>query len=93
MHICTDGASLFSINSWSGRIEVSTSLRGKSGTYVLNVTASDRGGESSPEDPMCSTSVRVRIIVNKAVNDAPIWILPPSKNFIINVLEVCHYTL
>ena len=37
---------------------------------------------------MCSTSTTVVVRVQEAINDAPIWVLPPSSNFSIDVLEV-----
>ncbi|XP_070186154.1 cadherin-87A-like isoform X2 [Littorina saxatilis] len=70
----------------SGRIEVRTSLRNKFGEYNFNVIASDMDGNNSTGE-MCSTRVPVTVRVQEAINDAPIWLKPPSSNFSIEVLE------
>ena len=91
----TEGINLFSIesipslsiNTDSGRIEVNSTLRRKSGVYNFTVVASDKDGDNSTGD-MCSTRTSVSIRVQTAINSAPVWVIPPYKNFSIDVLEV-----
>ncbi|KAH9513025.1 hypothetical protein Btru_035621 [Bulinus truncatus] len=75
------GMSLFAVSN-NGHIVVSNSLRAKAGVYNFNVTASDRS-LTSP----CTTEVPVEIEIQVSLNDAPVWLKPPNRDFVIYVLE------
>ncbi|KAK7507306.1 hypothetical protein BaRGS_00001241 [Batillaria attramentaria] len=82
----SDASQLFSVLPTSGRVVVGRSLRNKPGKYQFRVVAKDMKGDNSTGE-MCSTSVPVEITVQEAINDAPVWIRPPTSNFSIDVLE------
>lgn len=75
------------------RIEIKTSIRGRSGTYNLTVVAEDKMGINDSLDTVCSSKVPVQIRVDRSLNDAPQWLIPPTKNFSIDVLEVSFFLL
>ncbi|XP_025090736.1 cadherin-87A-like isoform X2 [Pomacea canaliculata] len=78
---------LFVMPENTRRIEIKTSIRGRSGTYNLTVVAEDKMGINDSLDTVCSSKVPVQIRVDRSLNDAPQWLIPPTKNFSIDVLE------
>lgn len=82
---------LFVMPENTRRIEIKTSIRGRSGTYNLTVVAEDKMGINDSLDTVCSSKVPVQIRVDRSLNDAPQWLIPPTKNFSIDVLEVSFF--
>ncbi|GFR67788.1 cadherin-87A, partial [Elysia marginata] len=76
---------MFSVGARNGRILVRSLLRGLTGVYNFNVTATDMRGANSPM--ACTVEIPVSITVQESLNKAPVWKRPPRKGFVIYVLE------
>ncbi|XP_055876321.1 cadherin-87A-like [Biomphalaria glabrata] len=72
--------SLFALGS--NRVIVANSLRTKAGNYSFYATATDKATTNR-----CTREVPVTIQVLVSLNDAPIWVKPPNRDFVISVLE------
>ncbi|CAL1530727.1 unnamed protein product [Lymnaea stagnalis] len=76
-----NSSGLFNVQP-NGRIVVVNNLKKLAGFYTFNVRATDKGGNLN-----CSTIVPVTIEVQVSLNNAPIWLRPPNRDFVIYVLE------
>ncbi|ESO87059.1 hypothetical protein LOTGIDRAFT_229249 [Lottia gigantea] len=78
-----DPEDLFNVGSQSGQVEVKKSLLGKAGIYKFEVTVRDLNGDLSGLSDISTVTIEVL----EATNSPPKWILPPSENRSIDVLE------
>ncbi|XP_012934695.1 cadherin-87A isoform X2 [Aplysia californica] len=68
-----------------GRLLTKGNLKNKVGTYNFTVTATDMKGDLSMSP--CVREVPVSVVIQESQNNAPEWIKPPRRDWVVYVLE------